>query len=194
MIPRGLPRGNSFWIAIAGGISLIVALPFFIKSAYLYIRYGPIEGSVRQIGEAVFRALVFLDLIKTDPTKLSVRTEQDKNGWVHCHLEGGSSFEKSVFLEAVQDVLGPVENPRYLITRNSTLLNFIRKDFHSVPEIIAERKDKAAYFEKMWKKYVGPTTLIYTRNQEGRKILIKARGASLSTHFLKKTERINAWK
>ena len=111
-----------------------------------------------------------------------------------CHLEGASSFEKSIFLDAVQEVLGPIINPRYMLTRSSTLLSFVRKDFHAVPEILAEKKERAEYFIKMWNKYVGPTDLIYSRTPEGRAILIKARGASLSGHFLKKTERLSAWK
>ncbi len=179
---------------IVGVISLLVAAPFFIKSAWLYLRYGPVEASLKQIGEAILRSLTFLNLIKTDPAKLGVTTSTDQQGWVSCYLEGGSSFEKTVFLDAFQEVLGPIENPRYIITRNSTLFAFVRKDFHVVPEILAERKEKAEYFEKMWKKYVGPTGLIYTRNEEGRKILVKARSQSLSGQFTRKSERLNVWK
>lgn len=183
-----------FGYLIVGIISLIVAAPFFIKSAWLYFRYGPVEGSLKQIGEAIMRALVFLNIIKTDPVKLGVTTSTNQQGWVTCYLEGASSFEKTVFLDALQDALGPIENPRYILTRNSTLFACARKDFHVVPEIFAERKEKAEYFEKMWKKYVGPTELIYTRNEDGRKILVKARNRSLSGQFTRKSERLNVWK
>lgn len=179
---------------IVGIISLLVALPFFIKSAWIYLRYGPVEGSLRQISEAILRTFTFLDLIKTDPSKLGVTTSTTREGWVSCYLEGGSSFEKTLFLDALQQVLGPIENPRYLISRNSTVFAFARNDFHAVPEIVAERKEKAEYFQKMWKKYVGPTELIYTRTAEGRKVLVKARNRSLSGQFTRKSERLNAWK
>lgn len=179
---------------IVGVISLLVALPFFIRSAWIYLRYGPVEGSLRQISEAILRTLTFLDLIKTDPSKLGVTTSTTREGWVSCYLEGGSSFEKTLFLDALQQVLGPIENPRYLISRNSTVFAFARNDFHAVPEIAAERKEKAEYFQKMWKKYVGPTELIYTRTAEGRKVLVKARNRSLSGQFTRRSERLNAWK
>jgi superfamily II DNA or RNA helicase len=179
---------------IVGVISLIVAAPFFIRSAWLYFRYGPVEGSLKQIGEATLKTLTFLNLIKTDPAKLSVATSATHQGWISCYLEGGSSFEKTVFLDALQEVLGPIENPRYIITRNSTFFAFARRDFHVVPEILAEKKEKAEYFEKMWKKYVGPTELIYTRNEDGRKMLIKARNRSLSGQFTRRSERLNVWK
>jgi len=183
-----------FGYLIVGIISLIVAAPFFIKSAWLYFRYGPVEGSLKQIGEAIMRALAFLNIIKTDPAKLGVTTSTNQQGWVTCYLEGGSSFEKAVFLDALQEALGPIENPRYILTRNSTFFAFVRKDFHVVPEILAEKKNRAEYFEKMWKKYVGLTELIYTRTEKGRKILVKARSQSLSGNFAKKSERLNAWK
>jgi len=179
---------------IVGFISLLVALPFFIKSAWIYLRYGPVEGSLKQISEAILRTLIFLNLIKTDPSKLGVTTSTTREGWVSCYLEGGSSFEKTLFLDALQEALGPIENPRYLISRNSTVFAFVRNDFHAVPEILGERKEKAEYFEKMWKKYVGPTELIYTRTVEGRKVLVKARNRSLSGQFTRKSERLNAWK
>ncbi len=195
------PRGNNLsfkqfllFYAIAGIISLVIALPFFIKSAWIYFRYGPIEGSIRQIGEAILKALVFLNLIKTDPAKLGVTTSTTRQGWISCYLEGGSSFEKTVFLNALQEILGPIENPRYILTRNSTLFAFVRRDFHPVPEIIAEKKEKAEYFMKMWKKYVGPTELIYTRNTEGRKVMVRARSRSMSGQFTEKAERLSTWK
>jgi len=46
----------------------------------------------------------------------------------------------------------------------------------------------------MWKKYVGDADLIYTRNEEGRKILLKARAEALSTAFQKRSERRSCWK
>lgn len=179
---------------VVGIISLIVAAPFFIKSAWLYFRYGPVEGSLKQIGEAILKTLTFLNFIKTDPAKLGVVTSTNQQGWISCYLEGGTSFEKMLFLDALQEVLGPIENPIYMITRNSTLFSYTRRDFHVVPEILAERKEKAEYFVKMWKKYVGPTELIYTRNEDGRKILVKARNQSLSGQFTKKSERLSVWK
>ncbi len=192
----GRPVGKlavSFFL-ITAVISLLVAMPFFIRAAWLYFRYGPVEGSLRQIGEATMKTLAFLNLIKTDPSKMSVTTSTSKEGFVSCHLQGGSSFEKTVFLDALEEILGPIENPRYMITRNSTFFAFIRKDFHVVPEILAVKKEKAEYFERMWKKYVGPAELIYTRTEEGRKILVKARSQSMSGQFVKRSERLNVWK
>jgi len=67
-------------------------------------------------------------------------------------------------------------------------------DFHSVPELIAQNKKTAEYFEKQWSRFVGTCELVYTRTIEGRKILLKSRVNSLSSEFEDKTERINKWK
>ncbi len=180
--------------AVVGGLSLALAAPFLVKAAWIYLRYGPVEGSLRRMGEAVLKTLTFCDLIKTDPARMGVTTSTASNGWVSCCLQGGSSFEKTVFLDALEQVLGPIENPRYLLTRHSTLLFFARKDYHPVPEILGERKDRAEYFKKMWEKYVGPAGLIYTRTPEGRRILVRARSRSLSGQFTRRSERLNIWK
>jgi len=63
-----------------------------------------------------------------------------------------------------------------------------------VPQVLGRNKEIAEHFRKMWAKYVGPTELVYTRNAEGRKNLLKARGHAMSTSFQRRAERIRTWK
>jgi len=133
-------------------------------------------------------------LLRTPITKLSVKSECDKYGAVKCSLVGGTTYEKSLFLDALQEILGPIDNPRYILIRKSLLGRFIRQDYHVVPLELARKKQYAEYFLKMWNKYVGSTKLIYTRTVEGRAILLKARTHALSTSFQKKAQRAKVWK
>ncbi len=87
-----------------------------------------------------------------------------------------------------------VDNPRYILIRNTPLLKLIRKDYHTVPEIIGVKKEYAEFFAKMWAKYVGRMKLIYTRSVEGRRILLKARMNAVSAAFVDETERVICWK
>ncbi len=188
------PKQFLIYIGIAFVIAAVVALPKCLKTLWLFLWHVPVESSMKQMGEAVLRTMIYRGFIKTDVNKLKVKAEEGKYGTVSCALEGGSSFEKSIYLDAFQEILDSIDNPRYLITRKSWLGRFLRKDYYSVPQIIGAKKEHAEYFAKMWKKYVGDAELIYTRNEEGRKILLKARAEALSTAFQKRSERRSCWK
>jgi hypothetical protein len=179
-------------IAFAG--VALVTLPMCVKALWLFLKHGSVAGSIKQIGKAVLKALINADLIDTNPSIMSVKAEKDHRGFVRCSLVGGTSYEKSLFLDALQEVLGPIDNPRYIMVRKSPLWKFMRKDYHSVPQLIGRKKEYAEYLAKMWAKYVGATSLIYTRTVAGRRLLVKARGASLSTAFQKRSERVKSWK
>ena len=128
-------------------------------------------------------------------SKLFVKSSVDNAGAIYCHLDGGTTYEKSIFIKALQEILACIDNPRYLIIRKSLFVKVIsQKDYHAVPEIIGQNKKSAEYFEKQWKRFVGSCKLIYTRTIEGRKILLKSRINSLSSEFEEKTERINKWR
>ncbi len=149
---------------------------------------------MKQIGIALLKSLIYAGVIKTDYQELRIRVENDEMGSVLCHLEGGTNREKKIFLDAFQEILNPIENPRYILIRKSFLLKRLgRLDYHSVPTILGSRKKNAQYFAKMWKKFVGKMELVYTRNLEGRMELLKARNHSLSSHFVPRSERISHW-
>ena len=185
----------ALWLLAAGLIfCALVGLPFMLKAGYLLIKHGRVQSSIRMIGTAVLRTLCQIGEIRTDFTKLRVVADDDDYGFVYCRLEGGSSREKSVYLRALQEVLDPIENPRYLLMRKTSLKTFMtRKDYHAVPSVIGQRKAHAELFAQMWKNYVGEMELIFTRNREGRMILLKARNHSLSSAFRPKSDRVTKW-
>jgi len=183
-----------FVILFCAGLGVLIALPFCLKALYLFVKHGPVASSIKQIGEALVKTLMHIELIRTPYNKLRVKADKDRYGLVSCSLEGGTTYEKSLFLDALQEILGPIDNPRYLLTRKTPLGRLVRQDYHVVPNQIGKKKEYVEFFVKMWKKYVGSTKLIYTRTVEGRKILLKARGHSLSTGFQKRSDRVKSWK
>ena len=77
--------------------------------------------------------------------------------------------------------------------RQSPLGWLMRKDYHTVPTLLARNKELAEYFRKMWARYVGPTQLVYTRTPEGRSFLLKARARSMARSFQRRAERLRSW-
>lgn len=182
-----------FALFIGGGFfffgkKLVVAFRLFIK-------YRDITKDVDRVGKSLLQTLLDTNHIHTNVEHLRVDTIVNDYGEVFCHLEGGTTFEKGVFIKALQEMVLPVDNPRYLIIRKSQLFKLIRqKDYHSVPDLLGKHKSKATTLEKYWRKFVGNCELIFTRNSEGRAILLKARFNSLASEFRKKPERTNRWK
>jgi superfamily II DNA or RNA helicase len=184
-----------YWLMFIGGLGVVVFGRLAFKTFRAFVKYRDISKDIHQIGEALLESLIKVGAIHTDYSKLTVVSDIDDYGAIYCHLEGGTTYEKSTFIKSLQEIIGTVENPRYVVIRKSFFLNVLsQKDYHSVPEIIGRKKQFAEYFERQWRRFVGACELVYTRTVEGRKLLLKSRIHSLSSEFEDKTERINKWR
>ncbi|MDF9800025.1 superfamily II DNA or RNA helicase [Catalinimonas alkaloidigena] len=196
-IARHLRSREAVYICLAvfGSVGMITFGGLAFKTLRLYIKYRDIAKDVHQIGEALLVSLIKVGAIHTDYSKLRIISSLDDFGTVYCHLEGGTTYEKSVFIKALQETISIVDNPRYLIIRKNYFLKIIaQKDYHAVPEVIGGKKQFAEFFQTQWSGFVGKCDLIYTRTIEGRKLLLKARINSLASEFEEKAERINKWR
>lgn len=182
-------------LKIMGVIGFILYGGLALKTLRLYIKYRDISKDIQKIGEALLNSLIRIGIVKTEQSKLRVTSSIDNAGAVLCHLEGGRTFEHSSFINALQEILAPVDNPRYFIVRKGVLMRFIKqKDYHAVPEVLSRNKASAVYFKDEWEKLVGSCDLIFARTVAGRKTLLKSRIKSLASQFENKTERVNKWK
>jgi hypothetical protein len=186
-------KGSLLMLAIIAAVAALAAVPKCLKALWLLIWHGSVASSMKQIGKALVRSLAQAEVIETNPWQLKVVARQRDYGFVSCSLKGATIRERSVFLEALQEVLGPIENPRYVLVRKTPLGWFMRKDYHAVPAPLARNKELAEYFKKMWARYVGPTQLVYTRTPEGRSFLLKARAHSMAKSFQRRAERLRSW-
>lgn len=200
IIMRNLRNINSieallWWIGALGIVGLGIFGRLIIKSIRLFIKYRDISKDLEDIAVALLDTLTELNQITTPRNKLEVVTSQDELGAAYCHLEGGSTFEKSLFINALTEVVDEIDNPRYLIVRKSTFFNLKeQRDYHAVPESIGRLKSMAQKFERNWRNCVGRCELIFTRNIEGRKILLRSRLTSLATELEGNIHRVNKWK
>jgi len=48
-------------------------------------------------------------------------------------------------------------------------------------------------FKMLWERYIGECEIIYTRNLEGRKILLKARKDACSASKRERSKRLSKW-
>jgi hypothetical protein len=175
-------------------IAILAGLPKFFKAVWLFIRHGSVKSSITQICKALLKSLCLTGIIKTDFNDSTVKIEKGDDGTYYCHLEGPTNREKTIFLESLQEILDPIENPRYILIRKSLFLSrFGRVDYHAVPTVLGVKKRYALLLAEIWEKYVGKLDLVYTRTRSGRGLLLQARNHSLSTSYIPRTERISRW-
>jgi hypothetical protein len=147
-----------------------------------------------QVGKALVHALCRADLMDTNARKLSVDARRTNDGGVRCRLTGGTIYDTSQFLDGLAELLGPVENPRYLLVRRSVLWGILRRaDYHAVPTALGRKKEHAEALAEEWRRRVGPADLVYTRGTDGRRLLLKARAQSLAAGFQRLAGRLSVW-
>ncbi|MEM1174699.1 MAG: DEAD/DEAH box helicase family protein [Pseudomonadota bacterium] len=179
-------------IGVILAVGLLWSLPKLFVAARLFIRHLPVDGTIHQIGLAVRDTLCATGIIDNSAARLKVKSHSIV-GRVYVNLDGGTFHEKSVFADCMEEILGPIENPGYLIVRRGATLGFKRKDFHAVPTRIGVKKEFASVFYKAWERYVGSAELIYTRTTETRKTLLHARARAFSNGTKNAVRRSDRW-
>jgi hypothetical protein len=61
------------------------------------------------------------------------------------------------------------------LIQNNKFLFFRNYEYYAVPDVFGNKKEQAVIFEECLKKTGGKYRLVYTRNADGRKLLLKAR-------------------
>ncbi len=183
------------FLAFIGVVGVLLLGGMTYKAFRLYIRYRDISKDIQQIGDVLLSGLLKAGLIHTNASLLKVEASIDNEGAIFCHLEGGTTVEKSTFIHALQEIVAPVGNPRYVIIRKNRFFLFSdQKDYHAVPERLGRNKNLAEHFKQQWEQVVGDCELVFTRTIEGRKLLLQARVKSLAAQFEDRVEHVNKWK
>ncbi|WP_298485150.1 DEAD/DEAH box helicase family protein [uncultured Maribacter sp.] len=165
------------------------------KAIKLYITYGKIHKHVAKMGWAIVDTMQDLGYISTSNAKLEVETNLDTYGTISCMLLGATNYESSIFITALEEVLAPIENPRYLLLRKHWFKKQLGiESFYVVPTIFGDKKERALLFLKHWEKNMDSAQLIYTRQKTGRAILLRARILHITNTEDKPTKKAVIWK
>ncbi|MFN1219331.1 DEAD/DEAH box helicase family protein [Chryseobacterium kwangjuense] len=178
-------RSFSWAIFLFGALGLLMYGGKFYRALRQYLRYKNMGGYIGLIGEVVLKSLRYERIITTPPEKMKVVSSAIKNE-MFCYLEGGSHYEKSRFIQVLEEIVSKVDNPRYLLKQKGRFFFMKRDIYYPVPEICARNKKSAELFAETWSEKIEKSELIFTRTIEGRRILLKLRFQSL----LKRNARI----
>lgn len=118
-----------------------------------------------------------------EPLHCRVMTEEAEAAVFTC-LKGGNTRDKTLFAECLEEFWGVIDNPRYLLVLKKG--RWKMSESYAIPDIFGKKKEDALCFAACMRKAIGPYEAVYTRNPEGRRLLLKARTKS----FVNKNDKI----
>jgi hypothetical protein len=153
---------------------------------------GKVKGlDIKDVSTVVLRSLCATDQIKSKLPDLDIKVEKSGETTT-CFMQGGTRKEQSIFINAVQEVLEPPKNPKYVVAATKGK-KIDLEQVYAVPEIIGASKDWATYYSEQWKKNIGDNELIYTRTKDGRVLILQARTNAEYAGRGGKSEILNRW-
>ncbi len=183
-----------FFYAVFSGIAVLF-LPKTFKALKLYIKYGRKDKELQKFGIALKEAMIEKKLIKTPASNIKVVIEKLDATNISCYLQGTTVKESLLFINFLDEIIAPIENPRYLISQASWFKRLLKiSNYYVVPSVFAERKNDALIFHKHWKRINGNAKLTFTRNPEGRKLLLKARFHYFQEDNIVSSKKALIWK
>lgn len=171
-------------------IALIACLSYvFVK----FLRTGTVEAVLKQIAIVHLEALSYQGLIKTSLKNAGISVVKgDESSYITC--KNLSVEENNILIKAIKEFLDPIDNPRYLLVKHEKFGKIIDQvDYFAIPAVLSSTKKDVKIFAELWKKYIGSCEIVYTRNIEGRKLLLKARKMAFSATKRSKTKKISRW-
>ena len=182
-----------FSVMVAFIVFIIGTLLAFIYVAYHYLRTGTVESIIKQIAIVHLETLSYLGYINTSLKKVGIHVDSTElSVFVDC--ENLPTEENNLLINSMKEFLDPIENPRYVLIKKDKFAKFINQtDYFAIPAIFSSKKKDVQVFEKLWMKYIGPCECVYTRNLEGRKILLKARNLAFSSLKRNKSKKLSKW-
>ncbi len=155
------------------------------------------QSLTQAISESVLATFVELGWMKSG---LTPDCHTIAGGYVRVFLESADEEQTQRFSQALCEVLGPLDRPRYVIERivefrTDTLLSkilpsifgryFVRKHrelamLHAVPSEFAKNKKNVEIFQTHWNRLVSPGEAFFAFRGEGKKRLEDAKNAGQS--------------
>lgn len=175
-------------------IFLLWFVAFVICMLYVFLKFlktGSIASIMKQIAIVHLETLSYLGFIKTSLKNIGIHVEDSDYIFLSC--KNLPTEENNLLIKSIQEFLDPIDNPRYILTRKNRLGTVIQTDYFAIPSVISSKKKDVEIFQKLWEKHIGACEVTYTRNLEGRKLLLKARKIAFSATKREKSKKLSKW-
>lgn len=161
-----------------GIVILIISVINFMKARH----FATPKKTVETIGNAVLRTLYGIGEISSNGASLCVTTESAGTS-VSCTLTNATAHEKEIFKTTIQEILSPIDNPRYVLIKSNNGRKIYSQSY-ACPSIIGAKKENVQLLCSHLSVTMGNIDPVYTRTRNGRADLLNCRKYS----YLNKNE------
>ncbi|MCR5435493.1 MAG: DEAD/DEAH box helicase family protein [Treponema sp.] len=175
-------------------ISALVYSAFIKDKLFHLTKHFSPKKSIKSMSNAVLNIMIKLNLINSD-VRLNVLSDTN-DIYIRPQLSNATIHEQNIFNTAMQEMLSPIDNPKYIIVRKSAGAFFKDYDFSvsfACPSIIYKTKDSKKIIEQEVKREMGNMDVIFCYNENGRKMMNKARQNSFISKYnqtIKKRQKV----
>ncbi len=125
------------------------------------------QTMLENFAKCLLITLCNLSIIKTDYEKLILRADKKAGHDFYITLLGCSNYERNIFIKAFEELFKINDNYRYILKQNDKYLG--------IPYIIGTKSKNVKMFVKYLEKELGIFDIIFTKNPQGYKELLKAK-------------------
>lgn len=169
---------------------IVVSCWFLFK----YIRTGTPSAMMQQIAYVMLDTAYELGFVNSGTANKGIRVGiYESLGTLYVSYYGLPVEDNNFLIKCLQEFLNPIENPRYILISRKRNFIISQVDYFSLPSAFSSRKKDVEIFETFWKKFIGKCEIIYARNYDGRRILLKARQNAFSGMKREKSKRLSKW-
>lgn len=136
--------------------------------------------SIRTLATTILEAMQEVNIISKGA---HVKVEANNEGTViKTELLNASVHDQNIFHNAIKELLSPIENPRYILIPRGI---FNSRRFNcalACPEALGVKSEYAKCLAAKLKRTIGKIDTVYTRTEQGRKLILKCRKFSYITY------------
>ena len=183
------------------GMAVLLYLLLMIPASYLLtyciirllLHINP-ANSMKSLGKAVYQTLRECELIAPSA---KIETKADKDlGYVSMYLRNASIHDQNVFNTAMAELLSPIENPRYILISKTKFGGYNYRLSFACPSIIGKKKEYVEVLAEKLKATTGNFEPVYTRREDGRKLILACRKKAYITQnqrTLSRKYKVSHW-
>jgi superfamily II DNA or RNA helicase len=184
--------GAAVALAVAGGGGLLVGGSVSSRLGRLRT-----DDTLTALATATLSALQQVGAIRETLTPDQIHVSLRADGYYRCYLVGATMDEGTLFSESLEQLLAPLDNPRYIVPRyileapggalgglQLALASALGGRgmavvYHTVPTFLAANRARVTAFQRAWRQHVSPGDWLYARDPEAQAIIDVQRGQNL---------------
>lgn len=137
------------------------------------------ENHLKNLALSLLKAMCDLSIIKTNFYNMNLIFNTELNSKFYITLCGCNNYERNIFMNAFSEIFNINDKNKYILKQGDKYI--------AVPECIARHNMNVKIFVKYLEQNLEYFDIIYTRNPNGYKELLKARFNILDYGFLKQS-------